>query len=145
MQKSSKKQNVILWLNEIIQNKIKEIHNCISAMKMKNQNIKQEFGHRVRYYRKLKDLTQFQLSERIGKTEETVSNIERGMTSTGIELMEELAIALDIEIKDFFDEKTRVNAHLNTETFTLLNEIVAVLQKQSLKYLKSLRTIISSN
>ena len=114
-------------------------------MKMKNQNIKHAFGDRVRYYRKLKDLTQFQLSERIGKTEETVSNIERGMTSTGIELMEELAIALDIEIKDFFDEQTRVNAHLDTETFTLLNELMAVLQKQSLKYLKSLRTIISAN
>lgn len=114
-------------------------------MKTKHKNIKQEFGARVRYYRKLKDLTQFQLSERVNKTEETISNIERGVTSTGIELMEELAIALDIEMKDFFDEKTRVNAHLDTETFTLLNEIMAILQKQSLKYLKSLRTIISAN
>lgn len=114
-------------------------------MKIKYKNIKQEFGHRVRYYRKLKDLTQFQLSERVNKTEETISNIERGVTSTGIELMEELAIALDIEIKDFFDEKMRVNSHLDTETFTLLNELMAILQKQSLKYLKSLRTIISTN
>lgn len=112
-------------------------------MKMKHQDIKREFGYRVRYYRKLKDLTQFQLAERIGKTEETVSNIERGVTSTGIELMEELAIALDIEIKDFFDDKTRVNAHLDTETFVLMNEIVAILQKRGTKYLKSLRTIIN--
>ena len=45
-----------------------------------NNDIKKDFGDKVRYYRKLKNLTQSQLSERINKTEETVSNIERGIT-----------------------------------------------------------------
>ena len=108
-------------------------------------NIKLSFGKRVRYCRKVADLTQSQLAQRVDKTEETISNIERGITSTGIELMQDLAKSLNVNIVDFFDEKISLKDNLDKETFTLLSEIMEILQNKSPKYLKSLRTIIQNN
>lgn len=110
-----------------------------------NEKIKLEFGKKVRYFRKIADLTQSQLSQRVDKTEETISNIERGITSTGIELMQDLAKALNVQVVDFFVEKSAINENLDKETFTLLNEIMEALQTKPQKYLKALRTIIQNN
>ena len=112
---------------------------------LESKKIKLEFGNNVRYYRKIADLTQSQLAQRVNKTEETISNIERGITSTGIELMQELAQALNVQIVDFFSNKQAINSNLDKETFTFLNEIMQILQKKSQKYLKSLSIIISNN
>ena len=46
-------------------------------------NLKTYLGAKVREARHAKGLTQEQLAERIEKTVETVSNIERGHTFTG--------------------------------------------------------------
>jgi transcriptional regulator with XRE-family HTH domain len=110
-----------------------------------NEKIKLDFGKKVRYFRKIADLTQAQLSERVNKTEETISNIERGITSTGVELIQELATALNIQISDFFTEKQAINVNLDKEAFILLNEIMQILQTKPQKYLKSLRIIIQNN
>jgi|GEM_PF-3583320 len=60
------------------------------------------FGKRVRKLRKARGLTQENLAEKIGKTVDTVSNIERGFTSTPIPTMELIAEALEVELQEFF-------------------------------------------
>ena len=107
-----------------------------------NNDIKKDFGDKVRYYRKLKNLTQSQLSERINKTEETVSNIERGITSTGIELIQVLANALDVKTRDLFNEDDIIAPYLDKEKIDLSREIIRILGTKNKKYMKSIITIL---
>ena len=65
--------------------------------------IKREFGLRVRTLRKKKGLTQEQLADAVGKTVDTISNIERGVSSTRIDTAARLADALGVQLVDFFD------------------------------------------
>ena len=108
-----------------------------------NNDIKKDFGDKVRYYRKLKNLTQSQLSERINKTEETVSNIERGITSTGIELIQVLANALDVKTRDLFNEDDIIAPYLDKEKIDLSLEIIRLLGSKSKKYMKSIINILN--
>jgi transcriptional regulator with XRE-family HTH domain len=108
-----------------------------------NNDIKKDFGDKVRYYRKLKNLTQSQLSERINKTEETVSNIERGITSTGIELIQVLANALDVKTRDLFNEDDIIAPYLDKEKIDLSREIIRLLGSKSKKYMKSIINILN--
>ncbi len=110
-----------------------------------NEDIKRTFGKKVRYYRKLKNLTQSQLAEQIKKTEETVSNIERGVTSTGIELMEILAKTLNIQIRDFFNEDDIITPYLDKEKIELSREAIQLMGYKSKKYIKSIITILKEN
>ena len=107
-----------------------------------NNDIKKDFGDKVRYYRKLKNLTQNQLSERINKTEETVSNIGRGITSTGIELIQVLANALDVKTMDLFNEDDIIVPYLDKEKIDLSREIIRILGTKNKKYMKSIITIL---
>lgn len=73
-------------------------HNPGMAMDMKNH-----IGVRVKTARQSKGLTQEQLAESIGKSVETVSNIERGAMLTGIETLQRIAQTLQVPIISFFE------------------------------------------
>lgn len=77
---------------------------------MDAQELKRRFGLRVQTLRRQRDLTQEQLAEAIGKSTDTVSNIETGRLSTRIETAMNLAEALDVSLSDLFDvsDKGRV-------------------------------------
>ncbi len=115
-------QNIIMYMNH-------------------NDNIKQRFGNKIKYYRKLKNLTQSQLADKIGKTIETVSNIERGINSTKIEVMFQLSNALSIHIKDLFDDQD-INPYLDKVKINLIQDIKNNLEKRSNKYLKNLAFVL---
>ncbi len=70
---------------------------------MKENEIKKLFGERVRKFRKRAGFTQDVLSERIGKTPDTVSNIESGFSSTRIKTAASIAVALCVPLKELFD------------------------------------------
>jgi transcriptional regulator with XRE-family HTH domain len=70
---------------------------------MEHQELKQQFGARVRSLRRRKGLTQTRLADLIGKSLDTVSNIERGVSSTGIETMAYIAVALGVDLAELFD------------------------------------------
>lgn len=75
-----------------------------------SENLKRTIGARLRVARAAKGLTQEKLAEVIGKTEETVSNIERGKSLPSIETVLDICTALDLEISDLF---TRANRPLS--------------------------------
>ncbi len=66
--------------------------------------LKKYIGQKVRSARLSRSLTQEALSERIGKAVETISNIERGRTSAGLATLERIAHALELPLRDFFEE-----------------------------------------
>jgi len=67
----------------------------------------QQIGLRVKLARKAQNLTQEEVSARIGKTVETVSNIERGKTLPGLLTLYELAQTLRVPLPELIEVKER--------------------------------------
>lgn len=62
-----------------------------------------QFGRRLRYLRRLRDLTQDQLAEAAGLSVDQISNIERGVNAPSFAALERLAAALHVGVPDLFD------------------------------------------
>lgn len=71
-------------------------------MKLKNR-----VALRIRTIRKQRKLTQGQLAERIDRTVFAVSQLERGLSLPSFETLERLSQALDVPVRDFFDQAAR--------------------------------------
>lgn len=70
---------------------------------MDSGELKRKFGRRVQGLREAKGLTQEQLADRIGRSVDTVSNIERGVNATRIEVAHQIAVELDVDLPRLFD------------------------------------------
>jgi len=69
----------------------------------KNEELLRKFGNQVRLHRKEANLTQEDLAIEIGIEVSQISRIERGILNTSISMANEIAIKLNISIKDLFD------------------------------------------
>lgn len=61
-----------------------------------------EFGERVRFLRRARDLTQQDLAESMGVDISTISRLERGVQPVSVYRLPALARALGVEIPDLF-------------------------------------------
>ncbi|MFT6105956.1 MAG: transcriptional regulator with XRE-family HTH domain [Rickettsiales bacterium] len=117
------------------------------VLSMKNntsQNIKQSFGKKIQYYRKLKGLTQSQLANTVGKTEETISNIERGLNSTKLEIINNIAEALDVDIMELFNFKEESKIK-DRAKFSLIKELIHLIDKKDKKYILGLLNLLKDS
>jgi len=103
----------------------------------KNQTLI-NFGNRVKFFRKQKGLTQFQLANLVNRSEETISNIERGINSTKLGIMEQIAKALEIDIVDFFN--CPIANDSSKEKIELIHKLISLAQNQ--KDLDLLRILV---
>ncbi len=60
-------------------------------------------GKRVKYLRRLRNLTQAQLAERANLSVNYISQIETGIASPTLKTLVAISTALDIRLKEFFD------------------------------------------
>ncbi len=67
-------------------------------------NIKQKFGAKIKELRKQKRLSQEKLANLADIDRTYLPTIEKGERNVSIEVIEKLANALNVEIKDLFDE-----------------------------------------
>ena len=67
-------------------------------------HLKQTIGLRVRAARRAEKLSQEQLSERIQRSTETVSNIERAVTLPSLETLERLSRVLKLPMAEFLED-----------------------------------------
>ena len=67
-------------------------------------NIKQKFGNKIKELRKEKGLSQEKLANLAEIDRTYLPTIEKGERNVSIEVIEKLAIALDVKIKDLFNE-----------------------------------------
>lgn len=76
---------------------------------MNATELKRRFGNRVQTLREVNGLTQEQLAGRIARSVDTVSNIERGVNATRIEVAYQIAVQLGVALPDLFvlDRDTR--------------------------------------
>ncbi|WP_340647024.1 helix-turn-helix transcriptional regulator [Phenylobacterium sp.] len=74
-------------------------------------SLKLRVGGRLREIRKSRGLTQERLAERIERSVDAVSALERGLALPSFETLEKLAEALDVPIRDFFDLEDGASEH----------------------------------
>lgn len=72
--------------------------------------LKRSLGRRVQVARADAKLTQEQLAERIDRSPEAVSNIERGVSLPTIDTLERIARALAVNLAFFFDHPGTISA-----------------------------------
>lgn len=98
-------------------------------------DLKQHIGIRVRAARTRRGLTQEEVAEQIGKAVETVSNIERGQTFTGLDTLERLSRCLQVPVSEFFEGYDAERAvHKNrVELEQLLLDLTRSLSDEDLK------------
>lgn len=66
-------------------------------------NVKEKLGSRIYDLRKEKSLSQEKLALKANIDRAYMHLIEKGRTNVSIELIEKIAIALEIDIKDLFE------------------------------------------
>jgi transcriptional regulator with XRE-family HTH domain len=66
-------------------------------------NLRSQFGTRVRYLRRQRDMTQEQLAEAANISVDFLSLVERGINAPSFDTLERLAEALKVELRDLFD------------------------------------------
>lgn len=67
-------------------------------------DIKKDFGKRLMQLRKERKISQETLADLSGLNRPYISGIEHGKRNVSLEVMESLAKALQIQIKDFFEK-----------------------------------------
>ena len=67
-------------------------------------NVKEKLGKRINELRIEKSLSQEKLALKANIDRAYMHLIEKGKTNVSIELIEKIAVALEISIKDLFDE-----------------------------------------
>ena len=70
-------------------------------------DIKQKFGEKVKFFRTKKEWSQENLALEAGIDRTYLPGIEKGERNVSITVVEKLAIALGIEIKEFFEEEVK--------------------------------------
>ena len=63
-----------------------------------------KFGRRLSYLRHLADLKQQDVAEKCFVSVQAVSKWERGLSCPDLLMLDDLALALGVEIKDLFEE-----------------------------------------
>lgn len=108
-----------------------------------SENLKIHIGSSIQQRRKTQRLTQAQLSELLGKSVETISNIERGAVSTSLEMLENLANCLGCNIDNLF-EGYQSGRHRRKKSIALEIEIQGLARELSLNNLRVLRDLAVS-
>jgi len=108
---------------------------------MKKKTPKIRIGQRVQKLRKDKKLSQEKLAEKIDKSTETISHIERGIFMPRLETAQEIADVLDVPLYELFTydvaetDKTRIR--LTNEILRLLKDQPTDLLRTTLEQVKS--------
>lgn len=94
------------------------------------------FGKRIKELRKQRNLTQEELSEKLGVFQKQIGNIETGTTFTTMTNIVKLAQVFDVDIKDLFEfnhQKPRAE---------IIKEIEDLITNSSDKQLKTIYRIV---
>jgi transcriptional regulator with XRE-family HTH domain len=103
-------------------------------------NIKSIFGENLKHYRKTKKLSQEQLSEKTGISVKHLSSIERGLTFVSADLLEKLAVSVEVPAFYFFVNEKDVFYNEN-----MLNSIDRIIEKNLIKIIEEIKSDIRRN
>jgi len=61
-------------------------------------------GTRIRYFRRKQHLSQEEVAHRVGTSQSYLGKVERGVVVVGVEMLQKIAIALDVDLVQFFQK-----------------------------------------
>jgi transcriptional regulator with XRE-family HTH domain len=103
-------------------------------------DVKSSFGEKLKFYRKEKQLSQEQLSEKVDISVKHLSAIERGLTFVSSDLLEKLSISLEIPVFLFFIKDREIFYN-----DTSLNTIDRIVEKHLIKTIEEIKFDIRQN
>ncbi len=104
------------------------------------QSTKELLGVRIQELRKMRGLTQDQLSEKVGIDAKHISRIEVGRSFPSLDTLEKLANALKVELSSFFefDHKAKGTRELKKVINELLRDVNEDKLRMAVKVLKAM-------
>ena len=110
---------------------------------MDSQELKRRFGRKVKALRERAGLTQEELAEQIDRTVAAVSNIERGVHATRVEVAYHIALAVKAPLDELFNlSGAGVADRARRKELDLL---LADLQEVDVKQLRAIRKMIAAS
>ena len=106
-------------------------------------DLKQEIGSRVKAARKMRGMTQAALAEAIDMSFETVSNLERGKTAPNFNTLSDIANALDVELKFFFDYEPNNTSKLRSRLISELSATTLEVDDDKLALIADLAKVVA--
>jgi transcriptional regulator with XRE-family HTH domain len=103
-------------------------------------NIKTVFGENLKLYRKAKRLSQEQLSEKVDISVKHLSSIERGLNFVSADLLEKLAVSVEVPAFYFFVNEKEVFCN-----DAMLNTIDRIIEKNLIQTIDEIKTDIRQN
>ena len=103
-------------------------------------DVKSVFGKNLKHYRKAKKLSQEQLSEKVDISVKHLSSIERGLNFVSADLLEKLAVSVEVPVFYFF-----VNEKEASCNEIMLGEIDQIIEKCIAKAIGEIKTNIRQN
>jgi transcriptional regulator with XRE-family HTH domain len=100
-------------------------------------NVKSIFGENLKFYRKKKHFSQEELSEKVDISVKHLSSIERGLTFVSADLLEKLAVSVEVPVFCFFMNEQEI-----FYTDTLLNTIDRIIEKNLIKAIEDIKSDI---
>lgn len=100
---------------------------------MEIDEFKRQFGQRVQNHRRRCSMTQEDLAEKIQRSTDTISNIERGVSSTRIETAFRIAEVLGVPVAEFFE--IDAGTPLDRERQELLEKLVDLVGREDIDIL----------
>jgi len=107
-----------------------------------SDQLKQNIGLRVKTLRKKRGATQAQLAEAIDKTFEAISNLERGKTAPNFSTLNDIAKALEVPMREFFEG---IDPDLDQDRqtlFTQLNLLASQMDDETLELFLKLGDVL---
>ena len=100
-------------------------------------------GRRIRYYRKLRKLTQDQLAEAVNIAPNYVSMIETGYKKSSLEVLVSICNALDITMDTLFRDTQKAN-YLSTQQSMLEDLFSDCTEEETLFVIDAMSSIIDT-
>lgn len=92
----------------------------------------EEIGKRIRKYRKLKNLSQEQLAEKINISTTHMSHIETGNTKLSLQVLVDLATVLEVNTDDLIFEKK------GEATNNKINDILSECDEKQIEFIENI-------
>src|ERR1700722_16332347 len=107
---------------------------------MESNELRRRFGARLQSLREKRGLTQEELAAKIGRSVDTVGNIERGINATKLETGQRLARSLGIPLRDLFDidAGSQTSGPTERRSLTKLIELVSKYDDRTIDRLTAL-------
>ncbi len=104
------------------------LHQRMIAVTPADKAFYQALGQRIAERRKAQDLTQQQLAERLGVSQQTLAHYEVGRLRIAVAMLSTLAKELDVAVEDLLGEPTKPSKHKRGPTPRLQQQLEQISQ-----------------